>query len=272
MLPRAFISIGLMLLALIALGAAATVLQQRGQPGAVDTASMPAKAGFVDAESAVERRNRLMGSAPARWTPMEAPLRDPQVDRMLLRQTRHDGHSGLFTSRPDGFTPVAIVLHATGSGAPGSEFENLASLGVFFQRQGVAASHYGIDRRGGVMQYVDDRHAAFHVSRPGWNGISIGIELLNDNTGSQPFPDAQLRAARQLVQSLGARYGIPVEAVVAHRAIQSEDRSDPAANFPWDRFVSSLGRAKARYIAASSERLPQGRERADGGRTRTASE
>ena len=189
----------------------------------------------------------------------------------MLRQTRHDGHVGLYTDRAPGFRPVAVVLHATGSGEPGSEFPDTESLGAFFQRQGVAASHYGIARDGTIAQYVDDRYAAYHVSRPGWNGISIGIELLNDNTGTQPFPPAQLRAARALITTLGARYGIPVEAVVPHHAIQPEDRSDPAANFPWSSFVGSLvppGASASVARGRSSEgreRLALGSARADSG-------
>ncbi|MCW2962477.1 MAG: N-acetylmuramoyl-L-alanine amidase [Thermoleophilia bacterium] len=152
-------------------------------------------------------------------------------------------------------------MHATGSGKAGSEFESLDALGDFFQRQGVAASHFAVDRRGRIMQYVREDQAAFHASRPGWNGISIGIELLNDNTGSQPFPDAQVVATRQLVQYLGTRYGIAAEAVVQHRDIQPEDRSDPAVNFRWDDFTRSLGSGvgsstQSRRTAEGSQRLP----------------
>ncbi len=216
-------------------------------------------------ESAVERRDRLMGTTLTTWTPMRAALREPRIGLARLRQTSHGGHEGLFTSRPQGYKPVAIVLHATGSGELGSEFVDLASLGAFFQRQGVAASHYGIARDGSIAQYVDDGQAAFHVARPGWNGISIGVELLNDNSGAQPFTSAQLRAARDLVLSLGARYGIPVEAVVQHRDIQPEDRSDPAANFPWSSFRRSLAPAVA---SGAGRRLVDGASRLDLGARR----
>ncbi len=191
-------------------------------------------------ESAPERLERLLGGRPSKWTSMTAPGEPPPIEPMLLVAARHDGHAGLYADRPDGYRPVAIVLHATGSGRPGTAFDSLESLNAFFQRRGVAASHYAIDRTGRIAQYVDDRSAAFHVARPGWNSISIGIELLNDNTGAQPFPTAQVAAARELVLHLGGRYRIPVEAVVRHRDIQPEDRTDPAANFDWDRFIESL--------------------------------
>ena len=229
-------------------------------PGPAPT-RQPANVPVAQPETAQERMARLWPAIERRVTPMRPPVAEPTIRGQMLRQTRHDGHAGLFTARPDGFRPVAVVLHATGSGMPGSEFPDTASLGAFFQRQGVAASHYGISRDGTIAQYVDERYAAFHVSRPGWNGISIGIELLNDNTGDQAFPPAQLRAARTLVTTLGARYGIPVEGVVPHRAIQPEDRSDPASNFPWDAFVASLGQSGRTTGADRERRLDVGRER-----------
>lgn len=188
---------------------------------------------------------------------------EPLIERRLLTQTTHDGHEGLFTDRPNGYRPVAIVMHATGSGRAGSEFASLDALGDFFQRNGVAASHFAVDRNGRIMQYVSEDRAAFHVSRPGWNGISIGIELLNDNTGAQPFPPAQMRSTRQLVQHLGSRYGIPAESVVQHRDIQPKDRSDPASNFGWDAFTESLkdpfdSSTRSRRSTKGSQRLTVG--------------
>ena len=143
--------------------------------------------------------------------------------------------------RPAGWKPVAIVLHGTGSGLPGSEFSSPAALRRYFIRsQRPASAHYAIGRDGSILHMVGDSRAAFHVSADGWNEISIGIELLNDNTGRQPFPKVQMRSLRLLVQALGMRYGIPVEAVVRHRTVQPKDRSDPARNFPWKPFIRSL--------------------------------
>lgn len=202
---------------------------QSGQSGSVE----------LPAETANERLDRLLPAPAAVHGQMES-AGEPVVRQRLLTQSRHDGHVGLFGSRPDGYRPAAIVIHATGSGRPGSEFTSLDRLGDYFQRQGIAASHYAIDRTGHIVQFVSVDSAAFHVSKLGWNGISIGIELLNDNTGTQPFPSAQLHAARRLVRHLGARYGIPVEAVVQHRDIQPQDRRDPADNFGWEAFTRSL--------------------------------
>lgn len=254
-------TVALLLLLIVAAGAVGAATMTFDEPSSVAPERPSASKDRVQrSETAPERFARLWPTIKQGSTRMREPAAQPVIRTRLLRQTRHDGHVGLYTNRPSGFRPVAVVLHATGSGEPGSEFPDTVSLGTFFQRQGVAASHYGIGRDGTIAQYVDERYAAYHVSRPGWNGISIGIELLNDNTGSQPFPPAQLRAARTLITTLGSRYGIPVEAVVPHRAIQPEDRSDPAANFPWASFVGSLVPPGA-SASAERGRLSGGRER-----------
>jgi N-acetyl-anhydromuramyl-L-alanine amidase AmpD len=250
----------LITVAALAVGAASIMLAADPSPMVRPRDAAPKPPRVLQTESASERLARLWPQITAGTTRMREPSTEPLIQRHILRQTRHDGHVGLYTDRPAGFRPVAVVLHATGSGQPGSEFPDTGALGAFFQRQGVAASHYGIGRDGTIAQYVDERHAAYHVSRPGWNGISIGIELLNDNTGSQPFPPAQLRSARALVATLGKRYGIPVEAVVPHHAIQPEDRSDPASNFPWESFVDSLAAPRG-SSSSNRERLEDGRGR-----------
>lgn len=190
-------------------------------------------------ETANARLRRLLPSLPASATAMRHADR-PKLTPRPLRQARRGNHIGIYGERPSGFRPVAIVLHGTGSGRTASEFKSSEALARYFQRKGIAASHYAIDRRGRITQFVSDDRAAFHVATPGWNDISIGIELLNDNSGKQPFPSAQIRATQQLVRYLGARYAIPVEAVVRHRDVQPADRSDPARNFPWTAFRASL--------------------------------
>lgn len=184
---------------------------------------------------------QLRGGEPARMTPMAPPTRRVPIVNRLLARTPHGADRQVHRDRPPGFVPAAIVLHATGSGEPGVDVHSLDALRAFFARAGGPASaHYAIDRRGRVMRMVADDDAAFHVARPGWNDVSIGIELLNDNSGTEPFPVPQLESLTQLVRALGRRHGIPVEGVVRHRAIQPEDRSDPANNFPWRRWIATL--------------------------------
>lgn len=184
---------------------------------------------------------QLRGGEPVRTTPMARPTRRLSITQQLLPRVPRGGTHRIHRDRPPGFVPAAIVLHATGSGQPGVDVRSLGELRRFFARPSArASSHYAIDRRGRVMRMVRDEDAAFHVARPGWNDVSIGIELLNDNSGTEPFPPAQLEAASQLVRALGRTYRIPVEGVVRHRTIQPEDRRDPANNFPWRRWLATL--------------------------------
>jgi N-acetyl-anhydromuramyl-L-alanine amidase AmpD len=158
----------------------------------------------------------------------------------MIPQYRRNGAARVYRDRAPGFAPAAIVMHATGGGAPGSGFRSVAQLHRYFARPGSrAASHYGIDRDGRIMQFVATGEAAFHVATPGWNDISIGIELLNDNSGTDPYPPAQVDAATRLVRWLATEYDIPLEAIVRHRDVQPADRSDPVA-FPWAAWKAEL--------------------------------
>ncbi|MCW2974301.1 MAG: N-acetylmuramyl-L-alanine amidase, negative regulator of AmpC, AmpD [Thermoleophilia bacterium] len=165
----------------------------------------------------------------------------PLVTAALVPQYRAAGSARVYRDRPASLAPGAIVVHGTGGGTPGSGFGSVFQLRAFFARPSArAASQYGIDRDGRILQFVPDDEAAFHVATNGWNDLSIGIELVNDNTGIDPFPSAQRDALTRLVRYLATRYDIPVEAVVRHRDVQPVDRSDPASNFPWAAWKRSL--------------------------------
>lgn len=223
----------------VLVGALAAHLAPRGTPrSGVDS---PSSATAPPTETALERRSRLLGSTLEADVPLTAPARLPKITRGLIPQYRDKGRARVFRPRPTGWEPVAIVLHTTGSGAPGSSLDSLARVQWFFSREAARASaHYAVDRRGRIMQLVADDQAAFHVATPGWNDISIGIELINDSSGRDPFTRRQLQSTRRLVRHLGARYDIPAGAVVRHRDVQPEDRTDPPGNFPWRTWRGSL--------------------------------
>lgn len=164
-------------------------------------------------------------------TAMSPP--DRKVTAISLRVPNHN-------ARPGGVEPGAIIIHGTGSGAPGGGNESFTQLRRWFSSSRDVSAHYAIDRKGKVVQFVADSRRAWHVAAPGWNDISIGIELINDNSGTQPFSEPQLIATRRLVQQLGTRHDIPAEYVYRHRDVQPWDRADPAYNFPWKAFKSSL--------------------------------
>lgn len=103
------------------------------------------------------------------------------------------------------------------------------------------SAHYLIARDGTVYQLVDERHRAWHAGRSQWGGdsdlnsSSIGIEL--DNTGSEPFPDAQIEALLRLLAGIQARYQIPPANFLAHADVAPTRKADPSAYFPWRRLA-----------------------------------
>jgi hypothetical protein len=99
----------------------------------------------------------------------------------------------------------------------------------WFLDQGGKSIHYVIGRDGYIAQQRPELRTAGHVSFGGImtevNRRSIGIELVNRGDGIEPFPEAQLEAARALVADIAARYALPPEALVTHAAL--DDRMQP---------------------------------------------
>lgn len=227
----------LLLLAASAAGLVLLVVQSRE----LDRARIDVPAAPGDPWTARDQWVQLRGGEPARITPMRRVAGRVAIRRRLLPRTPRGGRHALHRPRPAGFAPAAIVLHASGSGQPGVDVTSLGQLRRFLGRRASRASvHYAIDRRGRIMQLVRDRDTAFHVERPGWNDISIGIMLLNDNSGTEPFPTAQLQAAGRLVRLLGARHDIPTQGLVRPRSIDPRMRSNLPRNFPWRTWVDSV--------------------------------
>lgn len=147
-----------------------------------------------------------------------------------------------------------LVLHATGGSSP----SDLAWLRKGGGEPPLApvSIHYYIDKAGRISQLVADGDTAWHCGASSWlvdgvrvagsyngvarlNHIALGIELENDNTGSDPYPSAQYAAAVALARQLVARYAIPRAQLVRHLDIAPGRKTDPAG-FPWPRFVSEV--------------------------------
>lgn len=118
-----------------------------------------------------------------------------------------------------------IVLHATAGGLASS----LDWLTVNANSQ--VSAHVVIDRDGTIYKLVPDDVIANHAgySRVGntsnLNPISLGIELVNSNSGSDPFPDAQLRScAAWIVEKYGLYGFLPID---SHAAVDTQGKSDP---------------------------------------------
>lgn len=116
--------------------------------------------------------------------------------------------------------------------------------------------HYVIGRDGTVVSAIPEDLAASHAI--GWNQRSIGIELVNNGDGTDPFPVAQMDALLHLTREIRQRHpAITTDRILRHSDV---DRSmfsdatfgagcsafrrklDPGAAFPWDEFKAALGR------------------------------
>jgi N-acetylmuramoyl-L-alanine amidase len=130
-----------------------------------------------------------------------------------------------------------IVIHSIGGPIckEGAIWFTPANGGAVFWRdwfldQGGKSVHYVIGRDGDIAQQRPELRTAGHVSFGGImtevNRRSIGIELVNRGDGIDPFPEAQLEAARALIAEIAARYDLPPEALVTHAALDNRMQPD----------------------------------------------
>jgi N-acetyl-anhydromuramyl-L-alanine amidase AmpD len=133
-----------------------------------------------------------------------------------------------YDERPDGTVVDTVVVHAT-------VFDTLPEVIEHFSNpQKKVSSHYTIDRDGTVISHVSEDQRAWHAGvsrmedgRSDVNDFSIGIELVNRNDGSDPFPNEQLQALRHLLKGITARH--PILHIIPHYACAHPPgrKSDP---------------------------------------------
>lgn len=131
---------------------------------------------------------------------------------------------------------ACVVWHATASSTAASALLWLAN-----PRARVSA-HYLIDRDGTTWLLVPEDRTAWHAGVSAWRGlevrtgtittlnsVSVGIELVNRNDGTDPYPFAQLRAALTLTANICARHQIDPANVISHAecAIPAGRKTDP---------------------------------------------
>ena len=151
---------------------------------------------------------------------------------------------------------TAIVLHAIGgpvcknnkvafTAAPG----NAQSWKEWFERQKSVSIHYVVDRDGQIAQSIDEDRVAWHAND--YNRRSIGIELVNNGDGVEPYPEQQLAALADLVRQILTRHkSISINNVVRHSDIDSRTfncggkrvalKQDPGSRFPFASFTVKL--------------------------------
>ena len=102
------------------------------------------------------------------------------------------------------------------------------------------SSHFVIDRRGKIYQFVSVYDRAWHAgvssfnNQENCNDFSLGIELIgSDNV---PFEDNQYDALNKLIETLCSSFPkIKKENIVGHSEIAPGRKTDPGPFFDWSK-------------------------------------
>ena len=109
------------------------------------------------------------------------------------------------------------------------------------------SAHYTIGKDGQIVQHVQDIHRAWHAGRSVWKGrnsvndYGLGIELVNLNDGSDPYPAEQHQANVALCAYLADKYNVSTDDIMGHLdiALPPGRKSDPRA-YDLDRLRSEV--------------------------------
>ena len=138
-----------------------------------------------------------------------------------------------------------VIIHYTGMQ---SEIESIKRLK---SRNYKVSCHYLINRKGEIIQMVNDKNIAWHAGKSKWkkfinlNDNSLGIELVNKGHqfGYQNFSIKQINSLIKLCKKLKKEYFIKKENFLGHSDIAPLRKMDPGEKFPWKRLSShNLGK------------------------------
>lgn len=141
-----------------------------------------------------------------------------------------------------------IVIHATA----GSSTEGAISV----MRDGRASFHWIVPdenepaHESHVWATAPERRAAWHVRAACFhpkvlagarrlNGVSLGVEIVNAQSGGDGFSGWQIAATADIVRYAWAKYP-GLAQVVSHARLDPGRRTDPGANFPWEDFTARV--------------------------------
>lgn len=144
-----------------------------------------------------------------------------------------------------------VVLHSTGGVDDGCDPKKFFKSGTlqgivnhFKASGGNPSIHYIIGRDGTVVRMVPEDQVANHVYKG--NAKLIGIELINNGDGKDPYPLDQLNALAELVAEILCRHGLNSSNIKGHGELDTRQidcqnipyagprRVDPGSNFPWE--------------------------------------
>ncbi len=130
------------------------------------------------------------------------------------------------------------------SGAPGDAMR----WKTFFDRHPFLGIHYVVDREGVVLASTPEERVANHALDN--NDTAIGIELVHDGDGVEPFSPRQIDALIALLRSIRSRHHVPLENIKGHSDVDErtfscggtlyKTKMDPGANFPWQQVRAAL--------------------------------
>ena len=128
-----------------------------------------------------------------------------------------------------------IIFHYTGMQSKRASLKRLTS------KKYKVSCHYLIDRKGNIVQMVEDNRVAWHAGKSKWKQIknlnqnSIGIELVNKghNLGYEKFSNRQIKCLIAICLILKKKYKINSENFLGHSDIAPLRKKDPGEKFPW---------------------------------------
>jgi N-acetylmuramoyl-L-alanine amidase len=129
-----------------------------------------------------------------------------------------------------------IIIHYTGMQSKRVSIERLTN------KKYKVSCHYLIDRKGQILQMVDENKVAWHAGKSKWknqknlNKNSIGIELINKghNLYYESFPKKQIFNLVKLCKKIKKKYKIKNNCILGHSDIAPLRKLDPGEKFPWD--------------------------------------
>ena len=128
-----------------------------------------------------------------------------------------------------------VIIHYTGMQ---SEIESIKRLK---NPKFKVSCHYLINRKGDIIQMVEDRKIAWHAGKSKWknfenlNKQSIGIELVNKGHrfGYQTLAKNKIKKLIFICKKLKKKYSIKKENFLGHSDIAPLRKIDPGEKFPW---------------------------------------
>ena len=128
-----------------------------------------------------------------------------------------------------------VIIHYTGMQS------EIASVKRLKNPKYKVSCHYLINRKGLIVQMVEDRYVAWHAGKSKWkktinlNKNSIGIELVNKGHkfGYQRFSNTQITSLIKFFKILKKKYSIKKENFLGHSDISPLRKVDPGEKFPW---------------------------------------